>query len=277
MRIPDGIRTVSPLAPGIRPANVVTSAIALPHTYPPAEYTGLLLAWLAFTPRPKLPVLEGQRCRQFTVSEVALDPRNQGTFAAAWLPPSQAFLARLSITNDGGTLLPDGTITRLPEPFAGGWCDFAYSVDATTNFMGVVLPTQAVLRRLGPREGAREVTDVFVALEETIRLLEVRPLESTALPPIEPVVVAIDRRWPGLARDRSLNYWVTNDVWGPTNTTLLRSLAAIELHPRPRSSSARRTGFAVLLLAALLGPLLVIWVRRRMGLSVTTPEQTKPQ
>lgn len=262
MRIPDGVRSHSVIAPDPTVTNWFPAAEAYAGQYPSRGDTGLLLAWLAYVPHPELPTLDDHRIRRFLAPEFATDARNEGTYSLEWLASEAAFLARLSITNNGLTFMPDGSVLRQEGNLASGWLEFEYRVSATTNLMGIRLPVLGTLTHFrAPPDGA-SVAGLRPGWVETIRLLDVRPLVAEELPRVEPEVIAVDYRLPGLARGRSLNYIVTNDLWKPITASELRSLAAVELQLNKRQPSLLRAAFSLLLVVLVLSPA-ALWLARR--------------
>jgi hypothetical protein len=217
----------------------------------------MLLGWLAYVPRPELPTLEGGVCRRFLFSDLAHDPLNKGTFSATWIAPASNFLASLVITNNGYAYTPDRFTEKAAGPFAEGWREFEYEVLETVNVHHLLIPSYATLRLYHPRPGATNLSQLYVYLSGFIRLLDVRPLESTECLSVEPKLLAFDYRPSGNARMESLNitYLVTNDTWKPLADEELQSLVAIEQHIAQRSSTKQVNFWSALVLMVLFCPL----------------------
>lgn len=262
MRIPDGVRHHLAIAHDSSITNWFPSADTLPTTHPNPANTGMLLAWLAYVPQAELPVLDNHRIRRFSTFISADAPPQIGTYGAEWLLPQSQFLSRLTITNNGIHMLADGTTTRQTGVLAKGWLELAYEVSLTTNVTGVTLPAFATLRHFWLPLDAGSTNDLKVTCLESIRMLAVGPLTAETWPePYYPVMLALDRRLPWLAKGRSVNYFVTNDVWKPLNDPELRSLAAIEHNSAIRPTSSRRMLLGALLVLIVVCPILVFLVR----------------
>jgi hypothetical protein len=261
MRIPDGVRSHSMVAANPTVTNWSPAAEAYASPYPLRGHTGLLLAWLAYVPHPELPVLDGIRIRRFLTPDLSRDPRNKGTYHAEWLAPEEAFLAKLSVTNDGLLFMGDGRVRRQKGKLARGWLEFEYVVHQTTNLLDITLPLLGTLNHYWvPPDGSSD--ELKLVWLETICLIEARPLKSVKLPQIDPKVIAIDYRLSDSTSSRALSYVVTNDIWKPTNDPNLLLLAKIQRPQDDLRSSYVRRGFVVLLTVLFLMPVTVYLFKR---------------
>lgn len=267
--VPGGIRHYTIFA-GATNARAVASVC--PMAFPPPGLLGLFVPWLALGPKSALPTLGPGTMRRFLMvpdcgTDLLNDPRNEGTYRAAYLEPGAYFLSTLSITNNGVGLVFGMEPQRLAPPFAEGHAEMTYEVLASTNVGSAAFPMRAVMKRFGRQPEARSPGDLFVALvaELQVTRLETEAHGATALSPAPQWLFAMDHRPPDLPPERTVNYAVTNDHWEGVSAQRLAELAAIVRatgNARPAPYGGLLTG---LLLFVAIGPPMLYYLRRRRG------------
>ena len=269
MRIPDGIRYFAvPQFRSLGGTNVYGLAQVLPLTSPPSEQVELHVAWLAFCPRPELPVTDHEQIRLFVpshFSKLAAHPGNLGTYRADFIPPEKAFLAELLITNAGAFIDPAGKMVQADPPFDKGWLKEQFLVTRLTNTPAGDLAAKAVFTRFAMRPNARSASDTYGVVVCTIVLEKIEPLGSGG--EVEPKLIAEDSRPPGLAEVGPIHYAVSNDHWTSVSDPKIQHLTRVAQTTTGRThSKAWQRGLSLLLLAAMMLPAIamaVLYLRKK--------------
>ena len=226
MKIPDGTRTYTLFGGDTRTG--MTTASACPTAFPPPGRPEMLVTWLSLCPHPQLPLIDGKRMLRFINlpicrPDVFDQPQNEGYYDVKYLNPGNAFLSELEITNNGFGLElmvvqsgdVEGEITRFRAPFENGFTELQYSVLESTNLNGMAFPLRAVYKRFSPNWGGKDRDDLRVGLfsELIVKRISFSESDISKRRSLPPELMALDMRAPGLPKERTLNYTVTNDQW----------------------------------------------------------------
>ncbi len=264
MRIPDGMRFYPvPSFRSVGGTNIVALATSLPISSPPAEHPEALVAWLAFCPRPELPILDATHIRRFVLEEVREHPKNRATFSVRFLSPEQVFLSELSITNEGSTFNSAGQAIDLGSPFDRGWREDYYEVIQITNFHSISLPAIATLVRFLPKQNAQRGTDTYAVMVHRIVFRAAELLESSDRPAVEPVLVVEDMRMGPTLKAASIHYSVSNEAWLSKTNAQILSLVQVA-HANLNVPKRRRQWFVILILGVMLMLPVLLRFRHRL-------------
>jgi len=241
MRIPDGTRHYTLFA--ANPNAGMTTALARPNAFPPAERTGMFLPWLSLCPSPKLPLINDRLMRRFLsipdfMSEPFDDSRNQGAFAVKFISPENAFVSELSISNNGFNIDltvnahgdVESDIRPYSAPFDKGCLELTYRVLETTNLNGTTFPLRTVYKRFSPGWDSSKNSSSFfcpISAELIVKRIRFPDGKSDEQKPAPAKLYAMDNRPPGFPRERSVGYFVTNDLWKPVSDPEIRQRAAM--------------------------------------------------
>jgi hypothetical protein len=226
MSIPGGVRSYFLFEP--TKAGAMTLATAYAWKFPPPGQLQTFIPWLALCPRAQLPVIEGNRLRRFLnipcyQPNFLDDERNVGTFVARNLAPANAFLAELSITNNGvwldGNVGASGGLELQSLSYAARFnhpsLEMRYQVLATANVSGVAFPRHAVFTTYLPDWERQDKTAVRESMVYSLLVTQIN-LSITNAPwqkhPPE-TMIADDERQPDPSGITRQSYLLTNDQW----------------------------------------------------------------
>jgi hypothetical protein len=155
MKIPEGTRHYA--LSGTQGTNIMTAAVACPLPFPPPGRISLFAPWLALCPRPELPLIDSHRMHRFVngpvcEADILLLPENQGYYQISYLGTEKQFLAELTISNNGVSVVmgvgadgqPVPEIQALPNSYKSGFLQYRYQVLETTNMNGILFPLHSI-------------------------------------------------------------------------------------------------------------------------------------
>ncbi len=240
MKVPDGVREFF-LFEGT-PDGVTTVASVYPIAFPTSGDAKQILAWLSFCPHPPLPMIEGNKMHRFPLvprssiaHEILNHPQNVGDYSVNYLQPGGVFLSELNVTNNGVnvdmTFGKQGDLEVEVKPshtlWADGYLEFRFAVLETTNCNRIAFPLRTVLERFNPNRRSKIAGDVHSTgiSELVVKRVSFAASDLANRKPAPSVVIADDYRPPNLPRNRSVSYFVTNDVWQPVTDPKIQSSA----------------------------------------------------
>ena len=227
-RVPDGMREILVPPPSVElNPKVMTAAMVQSNQFP--SWGSLsFVPWLSLSPNPELPLLDSNRIHFAFQPELYGNPRNEGGFFAKYIEPEKRFLSELIVSNNGVGFGPEGRIFQYPGAYTNGFVQFSYRVLETTNCNGMIFPLKAVLSQFTPAMNGQSPEDLFaVAVTEfNIQKIDVGGRHLTFAPIPNPVL-ALDSRPPGLNKDITMNYLVTNDQYLALTNERMEKLARI--------------------------------------------------
>jgi RNA polymerase sigma factor (sigma-70 family) len=227
-RVPDGMREILVPPPSVElNPKVMTAAMVQSNQFP--SWGSLsFVPWLSLSPNPELPLLDSNRIHFAFQPELYGNPQNEGGFFAKYIEPEKRFLSELIVSNNGVGFGPEGRIFQYPGAYTNGFVQFSYRVLETTNCNGMIFPLKAVLSQFTPAMNGQSPEDLFaVAVTEfNIQKIDVGGRHLTFAPIPNPVL-ALDSRPPGLNKDITMNYLVTNDQYLALTNERMEKLARI--------------------------------------------------
>lgn len=269
--IHDGIRLI--IQPPKTPDQVLPDALEVSQLYavnvPPPEIQGALLSWITYMRPPHFP-RNGSRVRRFLPVQNRMfeHKKNIGDLDVRWYKSAEEIVESLVIRNNG-TLIVESGVIPMPRPFNRSYKELEYRLDRITNSLGLLLPAASSLRVFAPLPNAQTANDVFISRQETLTLGSIRATDggSETLGGLPAKMAAYDSRFPGIAKEFSINYLVTNDSYSGVTDPGLQYLARIEASQNPAAQPLPKALLSAGLLVLLLLPLVVYgywrWIQTR--------------
>jgi hypothetical protein len=252
-------------------SNIWRHAFVEPTPFPPPETVSMFVCWLALSPNPELPLIDGNKMRRLLSADFIKNPKNQGEYTLQYISPDNIFISELSITNDGIGLLPDRTLMKWSPPFDKGYLEFEYKVLETTNWNGVSFPSRAILHKYFPLPNGTNRNDLFATVVARLDMKSFHAgIESPYVDLSHSKLFAHDNRLPHLPELGPIRYVVTNDQWVAATNTALAQFAAdynTAMKPRVRDASGttahKRLAVIIVMVILTLGPVTALILGRK--------------
>ena len=272
--ISDGVRYVSTTRSVQNIAavsNVWRYAFVEPTPFPPPDMANVFICWLALSPSPKLPLIDGNKMRRLLSADFLKDPKNQGEYALRYTSPDNIFLSELCITNDGTVLLSNATLKKQLPPFDKGYLEFEYKVLETTNWNGVAFPLRSTLQRYYPLPNATNRNDLFATVVTRLDINSIHAgIESPYVDLTGSKLIARDNRLPHLPELPPIKYTVTNDQWVAATNAALAKFAAnyntvmkASIRDTSGTTTHKRLAVIILMVILTLGPVAALILSKR--------------